>query len=165
MQSGPSSIITWDVWGRQILKYLPNLLNQNSGDRAQQLCFNMASGLFSWSVKSGHYWSSSISTVLSYHRAFQQQHYWHFGLASPLLWGTVLCIIECEQHPLLLATGWQQQPSTQAWQSQMSIAIAKCLMGVAKLPLVGKHCLEKCSKMWRKSKWKDFFLIYQFQLY
>lgn len=90
-------------------------------------------------------------------RVFQQQRYYHFGLASPLLWETVLCILECEQHPLLLSARWQQQPPTQAWQWQMSAAIAK-------LPLVGKHCLGKCSKMWRKRKWKEFFLIYQFHL-
>lgn len=61
----------------------------------------------SWAVKSGHQWSSCyISTVLSYCRVFQQQHYWHFGLASPLLWGAVLRIVECKRHPRIRAASF-----------------------------------------------------------
>lgn len=172
MRSQPNSIITWDAWGMQILNYLPDLLNQNSGDRAQQLCFNMASGLCSWAVKSGHQWSSCyISTVLSYCRVFQQQPYWHFGLASPLLWGAVLRIVECKRHPRIGAASFASTHWMTAATPHPGMTIpnvySNCHMphGGGKIApgweMLSREMLQNVEEEYMER----FFLIYQFHLY
>ena len=127
---------------------LPDLLVQKSGNRGKHFVFQHG---FQIILMNGTVWEPLIELLHFYYFVLQQV-FFNSSTIDVLRWLILCCgglswaLPNVQQPPLLLLSRCQQQLPSQSRQSKMSAALAKCPMGMAKLPLVGNHYLKKYSQ-------------------